>query len=123
MTMKKILLIDDNKDITTQISKFLRIKEYECMEANSGQNGLELIFNSKFDFVLLDLSMPEFSGFDVIKQLEDKNLLKTFTLIVLTASQINSETREELHKKNIKILEKPIELKELMFLLNGSSLT
>ena len=120
MVKKKILLIDDNKDITIQIGKFLKIKGYDCVEANSGQNGLELIFNLKFDYVLLDLSMPEFSGFDVITQLENKNLLKTITLIVLTASKIDIETRDELRNKNIKILEKPIELKELMILLNDN---
>ena len=119
--MKRILLIDNNVDITSQIGKFLKLKNFECIESNSGPNGLELIYNSKFDYVLLDLSMPEFSGFEVISQLENKNLLGTFTIIVLTASTLTPEIRQKLHDKNIKILEKPIHLKELMVLLDNDS--
>lgn len=117
MAKKRILLIDDNVYITSQIGKFLKIKGYDCVESNSGRNGLEIIFNSKFDYVLLDLSMPNFSGYDVMSELENKNLLDTFKLIVLTASEITDQMRDKLHTQHIKILEKPILLKELIEIL------
>lgn len=120
MTKKRILLIDDNEDITKQIGKFLQIKGYDYTESNSGRNGLEILSNSKFDYVLLDLAMPNFSGYDVIEQLDNKKMLDSFMLIVLTASEVSESTRNELQAKNIKLLEKPILLKELITILEHS---
>ena len=64
--------------------------------------------------------MPNFSGYDVIEQLDDKNMLDTFVLIVLTASEVSESTRNQLQAKNIKLLEKPILLKELITILENS---
>ena len=111
MAKTRVLLVDDNTDITSQIGKFLKIKGYDYVESNSGRNGVELISNSKFDFVILDLAMPDFSGYDVIDELKTKNLMGNFVLIVLTASEVSDETRKRLHDQNIKLLEKPVLLK------------
>ena len=60
MAKNRVLLIDDNVDITSQIGKFLKLKGYDYMESNSGRNGIEILSNSQFDFVILDLAMPNF---------------------------------------------------------------
>ena len=120
MSQKRVLLIDDNEDITRQIGKYLNIKGYDYVESNSGRNGLEILSNSKFDYVILDLAMPNFTGYDVIEQIEEKKMLNDFVLVVLTASEVSDSRRNELQAKNIKILEKPIQLKELISILENS---
>ena len=72
----KILIIDDNEQITKMLTTFLELKEHDCTIANDGKEGLQLIKENEHDVVLLDLAMPEFDGYAVIKDLEENNLLK-----------------------------------------------
>ena len=84
----KILVVDDNKNITSSLEKYLKIKGFEVSVCNDGYDGFELIKNSEWDKVLLDLSMPEFSGLDIIENLEKNNVLKDKNIILFTASSI-----------------------------------
>ena len=61
-------------------------KDIECNMINNGREGLERIRNDKFDLVLLDLAMPDFSGWDVIKSLHKDGLIKSKNIVIFTAS-------------------------------------
>ena len=111
----KILIVDDNKSITNSLEKYLKIKGFEVSICNDGYDGLELIQNSKWDTVLLDLSMPEFSGLDIIEKLEKNNVLKDKNIVLFTASSVPDYVLEKLVKKDgIKTcLKKPISLAKI----------
>jgi DNA-binding response OmpR family regulator len=70
--MTKILLIDDNESITEMMAKYVAGKGHDCTVANDGRNGLTLIEQEKFDIILLDLAMPEFTGVDGEREEERK---------------------------------------------------
>jgi len=107
----KILLIDDHIGISTMLAKFLRLKEHECYTSNDGRNGLALLNSKNFDVVLLDLAMPEFSGYDVIEQLHQSGKIKENKMIVFTASSPKDEEIKMLMNKGVHtILQKPVEL-------------
>jgi two-component system, OmpR family, response regulator len=53
---------------------------------NDGQEGLERIRNDKFDLILLDVAMPEFSGKDVIESLKKDELIESTNIVIFTAS-------------------------------------
>jgi len=112
----KVLLVDDNHDITDLLSKFLKAKGFQNVVANDPYDGLERIKNEKFDVILLDMSMPEFSGVDIIDALDREEILKDqkiiiFSAISLTSSQISSLSK----RKGIHCcLKKPIELDKLL---------
>ena len=53
---------------------------------NNGREGLERIRNDKFDLVLLDLAIPDFSGRDVIKSLHQDGFIKSKNIVIFTAS-------------------------------------
>jgi len=72
----KILVVDDNKSITGMIFRLLKYEGHECVVANDGKNGLTLINEGNFDAVVLDLAMPEFSGTDVVNELEKTGKIK-----------------------------------------------
>jgi DNA-binding response OmpR family regulator len=112
----KILIIDDNTSITDMLSKYLIIKGFDVTVANSGRNGLNMIQNSQYDKILLDISMPEFSGLDVITELEKQGKLNKVNIILFTASSISNETVSELlGKEGIRTcLKKPVKLNELV---------
>jgi two-component system, OmpR family, response regulator len=111
----RVLVIDDNTDITDMLSFYLeRLGGYECKVLNDGREGLEAIRSEDFDVTILDLAMPEFSGVDVINSLKEDNLLGKKNIVVLTASTVDGKDAESFLQDGIKaILKKPISVDEL----------
>jgi len=110
----KILGIDDNVDITELLSMTLSVMGHEFSFVNSGKEGIELIAEKKHDAVLLDLAMPEFSGFDVLRELETRGNLSDYNIILFTASSVSDSEINEFIAKGIRgIIRKPIEVDEL----------
>jgi two-component system OmpR family response regulator len=81
-----ILGIDDNEDILKLLNTIITSKNYDFTQVQNGKDGLKLIEEQKFDVILLDLAMPEFSGLDVIESLRKSNKLKDNKIIIFTAS-------------------------------------
>ena len=116
----KICLIDDNQSITKMFSKMLKINGHECVIANDGRSGLSLIENDKFDAVLLDISMPEFSGIDVVNALNKSGKIKENNVVILTASSSSNEELDKLKEQGVKeVLKKPIQLNSLISTLEA----
>lgn len=116
----KIILIDDNQEITKPLSKFLAVKGHNCIVSNDGRNGLAMLQQQKFDVVLLDLAMPELTGFDIIDTLEKNGMLKETKVIVFSALAVKSEKIEELLQKGVhSCLSKPVKLDVLLKTIEG----
>ena len=110
-----ILIIDDNEQITKMLTTFLELKNHKCQVANDGKQGLELIQENKHDVILLDLAMPEFDGYSVIQELENKNQLKNNKIIVFTASTITQEELDKLVNRGItSYILKPVDIDLLL---------
>ena len=115
----KVLIIDDNVSISSMISKYLNKKNIEAMDTNSAKNCSELIKTNNFDIVILDLSMPEFSGYDFLKKLKAEGIIEKIKIIVLTAAMVSQEQEIELKNFGVKsILKKPIDPNDLINKLN-----
>lgn len=111
----RILLIDDNQQITKMLTKVLEIEGHECIVFNEGQKGLDAIEKTKFDAVLLDLAMPNFSGFDVVDALEKKDKLAQNNIIIFTAASIPQSTLDDFVKRGVyTYLTKPVDIDVLL---------
>jgi two-component system, OmpR family, response regulator len=112
----KVLIVDDNQDITGLLSKFLKAKGFENVVTNDPRDGLERIKEEKYDVVLLDISMPEMSGIDIIQTLERERILKDQKIVIFSATAFTtSQINDLLKKEGIQgCLKKPIQLNELL---------
>ena len=82
----RILLVEDNHEISEAMAVYCGAKkDIDCKVANSGHEGLESIRKEKFDFILLDLAMPEFSGKEVIQSFTRDELVQ-MNIVIFTAS-------------------------------------
>ena len=109
------MIVDDNETITSALSKYLSFKNFDCKVANDGRNGLEMIKTGSFDVVLLDLAMPDFTGYDIIDELEKENILKDQKIIVLTATLFDEDSINELKKRGVhSVQNKPMEISTLI---------
>jgi len=111
----EILIIDDNEQITKMLTTFLELKEQKCTVANDGKEGLAIIKENRHDVILLDLAMPEFDGYAVIKDLEENNMLKDHKIIVFTASTITQDELDGLVDRGVNsYILKPIDIDILL---------
>lgn len=81
---KKILVIDDEKNIRELIKFNLEAEDYKVIIAATGKEGLELIDNS-FDLIVLDLMLPEVDGLTVCKKIRNNENYSFIPIIMLTA--------------------------------------
>ena len=91
MEKKRVLVVDDNKDVTDLVQTILDSSSYSCVAANSGQECLDILKNQKFDLVLLDLAMPGMSGLEVLSTLNENPESRPHNIIIFTASPAYSE--------------------------------
>ena len=97
----KILLIDDNEEVRDTLSSILEIFDYEMTTCIGGREGLEILSNQDFDCILLDLTMPKFSGFDFLEEFGyEKN--SSNTIFTLSAMNLSDEQNEYLTKMGVK---------------------
>ena len=112
----KVLLIDDNKDITELLSKFLKTKGFETVEINDAMEGLRNIQQEHYDVILLDIKMPEISGFNIIDILATDKILKEQNIFIFSAIAFEDiQIKDLLRKEGVNgCLKKPIRLNELL---------
>jgi CheY-like chemotaxis protein len=111
-----ILVIDDNVDMTEMLCDYFDSQNVQCKVINDGRTGLEELRKEgeKYAVVLLDLAMPEFSGYDVINELKKEKLLDLKNIIIFTASSVTDMQIQELIHSGAKgVLKKPISLDDL----------
>ncbi len=81
---KKILVVDDEKDILELVSIILSEGDITVYKAEDGRNALEIAKEKKPDLILLDIMMPEIDGWEVLKMLKKEKETKDIPVAMLT---------------------------------------
>ncbi len=111
----KILGIDDNEDLLNLCEIALSSEGHEYTGIDNGREGLQAIKDEKFDIVLLDLSMPDFSGLDVIDALVKEGLMNKQKIVIFTASSTSDiESKPFLEKGVHSVIRKPLDVDTLL---------
>ena len=110
----KILVVDDNHSVTQLLSQFFKAKGFDCVTTHSGKKGLELCINNKFDAIILDLAMPDFTGADFLDSLIQAGKIDNQKIIVMTALPLGDVNLGDHHHGICEVLSKPCNLGDLM---------
>jgi DNA-binding response OmpR family regulator len=92
----KILVIDDDTELTQSLTNHLQKKGYRVVGAYSGREGLELIPSISPDLIILDIIMPEMDGYEVLKEIKKKASTKDIIVILLTAKGLDEDIQKGL---------------------------
>ncbi len=92
----KVLMIDDDSTALDLIQVILDAEGYEIMKSLNGKEGIRLARQEQPDLIILDLMMPEISGFDVAYELKQDTSTRNIPIIVLTSMDIDEGAREQL---------------------------
>ena len=84
--MKKILIIDDEKDVITYLDTLFKNNGYDTISADNADDGIEKAKTENPDLVSLDIVMPGKSGIKVYRALRDDEQLRRIPVIVVTAA-------------------------------------
>lgn len=82
---KRILLIDDHQTVFRLLEAIVRIKGYQLLYADCGQQGIVMAREEQPDMILLDVMMPDLDGFKVCQYLKDSDETKHIPVMFLTA--------------------------------------
>lgn len=98
--LKKVVLIEDNPVDARLISRILQMScPVEIKQVQAGQEALDVIEAEQPDLVILDLIIPDKSGFQILEELRHNQKLDTISVIVMTSKDL-SEAEKELLKTN-----------------------
>jgi len=95
------LIFHNNKNLCKNFETHLIREGHDSICAFDGRHALSLIEKEKFDVVLLGLTMPDFSGYDIIDALEKKGKLKENNIIVLSSVHLSQSEIEDLLKRGV----------------------
>lgn len=114
--MSKILIVDDAAFIRMRVEKFLQRQGFEVFLAEDGTTGLEAFKKEKPDIVFLDVTMPDMSGLDVLKQI--KELDKDAKVVMLTNIDQQDTIMETVKLGAKGFMKKPFEEDKLLDKIN-----
>jgi DNA-binding response OmpR family regulator len=108
VTMKRILIVDDDAEITDSLSMLLREK-YEVGIASNGFSAIDKLKDTSYDLILLDLLMPGLDGAGFVQSMHDRGV--TTPILLLSASKSAAEKARVLQVTDY--LLKPFHIDEL----------
>ena len=108
--MKKVMIIEDDKDIRNGVRILLESQEYEVKEAENGEQALSL-FDNSYHLLIVDIMMPRLSGIDVCKEIRKKSYVP---ILFLTAKSSDMDKIEGLSAGGDDYLVKPFSYMELI---------
>lgn len=110
--MEKVLIVEDEASILKGLKDNLEGEGYKVSTASNGKKGLEKALKEKLDLVLLDIMLPEMTGFDVCKKIKAKKL--TLPIIMLTAKAKEADKIMGLELGADDYITKPFSVNELL---------
>jgi two-component system phosphate regulon response regulator PhoB len=124
--MKKVLIVDDDVDITKLVSRLVEQAGYEAVVAKNGVEGMDKVREEMPDLIILDVLMPKQSGIRMYRELKTEEPFQDIPVIVLSAiapksffrsQQVLDEFRGQSVPQPEAYMEKPEEPEELIELM------
>jgi two-component system response regulator AtoC len=107
----RVLLVDDEKDITEVIQDRLEAYGFSVVTAPTGMEALKTLSMERFDGIFLDVKMPEMGGIEALEKIRKKD--KKIPIIIITSSSTRESAIEALAKGANDFVLKPFEWQEL----------
>lgn len=108
---RKLLIVEDDMDLNTTITKFLSIKGFETLSVYDGEEAVSAAYEQKFDLIVLDVKLPSLNGFEVAEQIRG---FSSTPIIFLTSLDAQKDVERGLEQGGDDYMTKPFSLNELL---------
>jgi CheY-like chemotaxis protein len=105
--MKKVLIVDDEPNITEIIHFFASRLGYSTDAAHSGKSAMEKVGSNQYWAVFCDLRMPGLNGMEIYDRVRGLNSILSNKFVLLTGTILDQDMEETVTEKKIRVLQKP----------------
>lgn len=116
--MNSVLIIDDEKEICESIKMILEYEDYDVEYSTSALKGLQILSEKKYFALLLDIQMPEMSGFEVIKKVKSAN--PNISVVIISAHNSIENAIKATKLGAFDFIEKPIDREKLVISIRNA---
>ncbi len=110
--MKNLLIIEDDKNSRKVMLKIIGNGDVKCFEAGTGKEALEMYLENHFDCIVLDIGLPDMTGFELIYELEKLKTHHIPPIIIYTGKELTKDENNELQKYAESIIIKGVKSEE-----------
>jgi CheY-like chemotaxis protein/CHASE3 domain sensor protein len=96
--LKKLLVVEDNETQNTAIRELVGNGDVKSYSAYTGKEAYEMLLKDEYDCIIVDLGLPDMSGFDLIEQIKEKPEIKGIPIIVYTGRDLTADEKNLLNK-------------------------
>ncbi|MFZ0734046.1 MAG: HAMP domain-containing protein [Candidatus Sulfotelmatobacter sp.] len=109
---KRLLIVEDNPGEQLSIRELLGYDDIDVSIAATGEEALKLVANQAFDCVVLDLRLPDMTGFDILERMRDIPAVSDLPVVVFTGKELSPEEDARLHTLARSVVVKGVESPE-----------
>lgn len=113
--MKRILIIDDEPDIIRKAKYALEEAGYDIWLAQDGSSGMDKLKKFKPDLILLDLVLPDQSGFKVAQEIKSKDEYRHIPIVAISLKKDEIDKHVAAKSGIVEYVEKPIDIQRLLY--------
>ena len=111
---KRILIVDDDEMVLIAVNELLKQEGYEVYPASNGSEALEKLDQGTYDLIMLDIIMPEMSGFELCKKIREMENYKETPIIVITTEGASEDRERALALGANEYITKPIQTMKIL---------
>jgi two-component system cell cycle response regulator DivK len=111
---KRVLIVEDNPLNMKLLRDVLEAHGYDTIATGEGGAALPLACEHRPDLILMDLQLPDISGFDAVRRLKDHASTRTIPVVAVTAFAMSGDERKALNSGCDGYVAKPISLRNFM---------
>ncbi len=93
---RRVLIVDDEPQAREFLTRLLETQGYEVLQASGGRQGIELALSRRPEVMIVDLLMPEVSGFDVVQEIRRHPETRDIPILIFTSKDLSEDERQQL---------------------------
>lgn len=113
MEKPRILIVEDDLDLSEMLNTYFRVQDYEVMTAAWGADALRLSQEELFSLIVLDIRLPDIDGYEVCRQLRSQRQTQDTPIIFLTEKRDRVDKLQGLQLGVVDYITKPFDIQEL----------
>ncbi len=112
--MPTILIVEDEQHIRQFIKVNLSIRQYDTLQAGTGEEALQMLRDFSPHALILDLKLPDMSGWNLLNRIDDDPTVSKPPVIIMTAASTLSQPDEYPYGHIVQRLAKPVSVTDLL---------
>lgn len=113
MDKPRILIVEDDLDLSEMLNAYFRVQNYDVLTAAWGNDGLQISRDEPLDLIVLDIRLPDIDGYEVCRQLRSQRQTQNLPIIFLTEKRDRVDKLQGLELGVVDYITKPFDIQEL----------